>query len=184
MTQSAYSSKSFGPHTGFNIDSQTRRDICNITLNNAPGIPEDERRANARRIVACVNACAGIPIEDLEAVPLEFGLMGSIERLQLHNTALLEALKDIVEQWEKQYQAAKASADRHNNSDGVGIYFDYIPYPLVPKWIETARAAIASAERSQPITIHEFTGEPDPTDLARDYNDAVANADQPTPYDP
>jgi cobalamin biosynthesis protein CobT len=31
-----------------------------------PGLPMDERRKNARRIVACVNACAGISNEDLE----------------------------------------------------------------------------------------------------------------------
>lgn len=28
----------------------------------------EQSRANARRIVACVNACAGIPTEELEAV--------------------------------------------------------------------------------------------------------------------
>lgn len=128
MTQSAYSSKLFGSHTGFNIDSQTRRDICNITLNNAPGIPEDERRANARRIVACVNACAGIRIEDLEAVPLEFGLMGSLERLQLQNTELLEALKNLhVAAWEQGCTA------------------------LLSDELKAARAAIAKAEGNHEI---------------------------------
>ena len=31
---------------------------------------------------------------------------------------------------------------------------------------------------------HEFTGEPDPTDLARDYNEAAEPGNQPTEYDP
>ena len=32
------------------------------------GRPSETANANARRIVACVNACAGIPTEDLEKV--------------------------------------------------------------------------------------------------------------------
>lgn len=31
---------------------------------------------------------------------------------------------------------------------------------------------------------NEFTGEPDPTDLARDYNEAAEYGNQPTEYDP
>lgn len=31
---------------------------------------------------------------------------------------------------------------------------------------------------------NEFTGEPDPTDLARDYNEAAEHGNQPTEYDP
>lgn len=33
-------------------------------------IPEEAAKANVRRIVACVNACAGIPTEELEAMTL------------------------------------------------------------------------------------------------------------------
>lgn len=52
--------------------------------------------------------------------------------------------------------------------------------------VKAARAAIAAAEGDQPThpeNAHEFTGEPDPCDLARDYNEGVIDADQPTPYD-
>lgn len=44
-----------------------------------------------------------------------------------------------------------------------------------------ARAAIEKAT-TNPDNIH--TGEPDPTDLARDYNEATEYANQPTEYDP
>ena len=59
---------------------------------------------NARRIVACVNACAGMPIKDLEAVPekglfrlAEFANKTVIERDTYRELCgeLLFALKDI-----------------------------------------------------------------------------------------
>ena len=58
LSQSQYDSGLFGEHTGFNITAHgddltpSGRAICNITLNNAVGIPEEERRANAQFIAA------------------------------------------------------------------------------------------------------------------------------------
>lgn len=48
-----YSSKMFGTHNGFQIiGNNGRRFVCDVTLNNAVGIPEDERQANAKLIAA------------------------------------------------------------------------------------------------------------------------------------
>jgi Iap family predicted aminopeptidase len=52
---------------------------------------------------------------------------------------------------------------------------------LLSEELKAARAAIAEAEWIEP---EEHTGEPDPTDLARDYNEAIEYGDEPTPYDP
>ena len=192
--------------------------------------------ANARRIVAAVNATANIKTEVLESIAHPGGhslLDGAswkneamihaklnnqawdkVEQLQSQNARLLDALKGVCQNmgWD---------------DDGL----DHIDY------VRTARAAIAEAETSsahpsQPAqvianltrklgdaikalrdiaeTLMEITGgsgpvqgsvsdareiakealkpyqpdSPDPTDLARDYNDALRDADQPTPYDP
>lgn len=65
-------------------------------------IPFDEAKANARRIVACVNACEGIQTEMLELFGAEFWEKESkeIEQLQAQNERLLEALKYSLEAME------------------------------------------------------------------------------------
>lgn len=96
---------------------------------------------------------------------------------------MLEALKIAAEIAEKNYQAECFEVDWHNNNTpGVGQNTDYKTSPPRPKWLESARAAIARAEGAQPE--QEHTGEPDPTDLARDYNESAEHGNQPTEYDP
>ena len=57
-----------------------------------------EMKANARRIVACVNACEGIDTEVLEALPLNFKQHAiEFEILKAQNARLLEALKGFAE---------------------------------------------------------------------------------------
>jgi hypothetical protein len=63
-----------------------------------------EVEANARRIVACVNACAGIPTESLNQGGLDalidahirIGRSNTINCLQAENKRLREALKQIA----------------------------------------------------------------------------------------
>ena len=50
-----------------------------------------DRVANARRIVACVNACAGIPSEMLEAMP-----SGPVSLLPMY--ARIEKQRELIEQ--------------------------------------------------------------------------------------
>ena len=61
--------------------------ICRIEniVKQTPISAEDE--SNARRIVACVNACAGIPTDVLEAMPLgPAGLLPMYSRLEQRAT--------------------------------------------------------------------------------------------------
>jgi hypothetical protein len=54
--------------------------------------------ANARRIVACVNACAGITSEELEWIARSGGMLGpraDIERIAKQRDQLLAALKSL-----------------------------------------------------------------------------------------
>lgn len=41
-------------------------DAGSVRIRQEPGAPREELAANARRLAACVNACAGISTEDLE----------------------------------------------------------------------------------------------------------------------
>lgn len=43
--------------------------VCDVWPRGDDGMASEEGKANARRIVACVNACEGIPTEDLEQSP-------------------------------------------------------------------------------------------------------------------
>lgn len=76
---------------------------------------------------------------------------------------LLKSLKQCVREYEIIRDAQPA-----------GKHFPY------PQHIIEARKIIARAEGVE----NEFTGEPDPTDLARDYNEAAEHGNQPTEYDP
>lgn len=63
--------------------NQSARDICRLTYSGRPFDPPEEQRVpNAERIVACVNACAGI---NPEAVPeLLAALEGLLEEVDAH----------------------------------------------------------------------------------------------------
>jgi len=77
VTNDQYSSALFGNHIGFTIkswDGRLLRDVCNITLNNAVGIPEAERKANAQFIVRACN-CHD---ELLEACRLTLDILDNI----------------------------------------------------------------------------------------------------------
>lgn len=52
--------------------------------------------ANARRIVACVNACRGLSTDDLEKSGLVSAVGYELQRLQVQRDELLSALKNLV----------------------------------------------------------------------------------------
>lgn len=55
--------------------------------------------ANARRIVACVNACEGISADELEEIASTGGMLGpreDVARIAKQRDALLEALEELV----------------------------------------------------------------------------------------
>lgn len=79
---------------------------------------------NARRIVACVNACAGLPAEQLEVSPLG-GVLNGVAGLIAQRDELLAALEIIV-----------ASEEFHGDS----FVCDFVTLQGV------ARAAIAKAK--------------------------------------
>lgn len=89
--------------------------------------------ANARRIVACVNACAGIPTDTLELVSsFEQAGIKTIREMERQRDELLEALRAVMAG--SRYYEIRGEADWHEIS--------------MPKRdaLEKARAAIAKAE--------------------------------------
>lgn len=81
---------------------------------------------------------------------------------------LLEALKD-VSKLQSQTRTSFDPADAETMWD------------ILQQVFTIADMAIYHAEGNPD---NEYTGEPDPTDLARDFNDAIMDGNQPTPYDP
>ena len=62
-------------------------------------LPADVHEANARRIVACVNACEGISTDELEEIASTGGMLGpreDVARIAKQRDELLAALKDLV----------------------------------------------------------------------------------------
>lgn len=88
------------------------------------------------------------------------------EQLEKH-ARLIAAAPDLLE-------ALKRMVYYHDHFEAINP--EYLRFCL-----SAARAAIAAAEWIEP---EEHTGEPDPTDLARDYNEAIEFGEQPTEYDP
>ncbi len=90
--------------------------------------------ANARRIVAAVNACAGIDTEDLER---HYNAGGGID------SAMEEAaLRDHVKVWQ---QSDKLRAALQNVVDAWSSQFERQGH-LAPEWCKQARAALAATE--------------------------------------
>jgi hypothetical protein len=102
---------------------QSRGEICGMDIE-FTGKHGEEQKANARRIVACVNACAGIPTDVLEHA-MEFGAAGiqTIESVKKQRDELLAALSALIDM-DVSYQRG----------------------PVVEQAVETARAAIASVK--------------------------------------
>lgn len=59
-------------------------------------VSQDVTDANARRIVACVNACRGLSTDVLERMPTG-GLLNATAELLTRRAQLLEALEAVVE---------------------------------------------------------------------------------------
>lgn len=68
--------------------------ILTVTLEDGTAFGAVYSEDDARRIVACVNACAGLPTEQLEASPLG-GVLNGVAGLIAQRDQLLAALQDV-----------------------------------------------------------------------------------------
>lgn len=74
--------------------------------------------ANARRIVACVNACAGIPIDMLEAMPSgPAALLPMYARLEKQRDDLLAALEGLTSDIQSLIGESCGVSGLHMNGD-------------------------------------------------------------------
>lgn len=62
---------------------------------------------------------------------------------------LVAILERIVNEEYMRYHRAYLAAVEHNNSEGVGIRFDYVSYPTLPKWYDEAQALIVKTKESK-----------------------------------
>ena len=120
----------------WNVSCDANGTSCHQTLRTANGVivgfvvdhrrdySEPDTRASARRLVACWNACEGLPTEVLEHAASTGDSLGGHIKLTAQRDELLAALKRVV-------QADDACVLRQED-------------------IERARAAIAKAEGTTP----------------------------------
>lgn len=112
--------------------------VCNPNTENTDGCD----KANAQRIVVCVNACEGIPTKLLEQGAGFWEKANSYDEerdaafadLLRENARLLEALKWTVENLQ----------EASGLTDSEGGYYTYVYRPV----INAANAAIAEAEKT------------------------------------
>lgn len=70
--------------------------VCEVWPRDESGFPDGEGRANARRIVACWNACHGLPTDELEQKGLACAFGTQLLLLEQHRDTLLEALNGVL----------------------------------------------------------------------------------------
>ena len=95
------------------VSGKRRRYVANVQVHQAPraagAFEEMERKANARRIVACVNACDGISTDELEEISRTGGMLGpreDVARTAKQRDELLEALEEMVRTFDKNHAPA------------------------------------------------------------------------------
>lgn len=97
------------------------------------GPQNDEQFSNVRRIVACVNACAGIPIYMLEAMPSgPASLLPMYARLEKQRDELMAALEDIANDYADRFDMESPSTN-----------------PGIKSCVKQAKSAIARVKGQQ-----------------------------------
>lgn len=106
-------------------NDEVRKYWCITTRDTGRHYPPEVSNANARRIVACINACAGFSTEDLEIAPEK----------SLHNLALFS--KQLNEQREELLEALENMVSMMDSGDEHGHGSE---------WYKKAKSAIAKAK--------------------------------------
>lgn len=81
---------------GKSVGSADGTGVCEVWPRDENGFPDGEGRANARRIVACWNACHGLPTDELEQKGLACAFGTQLLLLEQHRDTLLEALNGVL----------------------------------------------------------------------------------------
>lgn len=69
--------------------------VCDVWPRGGDGMVSEEGKSNARRIVACVNACRGLSTDDLERKGLVAAVGNQLLDIEKQRDELLEALKHL-----------------------------------------------------------------------------------------
>lgn len=112
------------PHGTIYIEARLRPGTLQEVAACGPTEAPEQREANARRIVSCVNALDGLPQDALDGGWTAKGASAHAKRLETVNEDLLDALSEMVERFEPH---AWGSSDNRRDA------------------LENARAAIAKA---------------------------------------
>lgn len=177
---------------------------CMIASTKTEMVFKDRMEANARRITAAVNACAGIPTEELEGAGAGFwGRYAARNGKQ--RDEVLDVLKAIINEWPRQknlfpelnrdgwMDLAIKNGQRviDNLPSESASYFIGTPEGIEDidaKQLDDMMEAQAEARRlkSERIEAEHYPvdpNEPDYDNQAKDYAEDQRFAEQPTEYD-
>lgn len=90
--------------------SPSFREIAQISRCYQGDRDKEMEQANARRIVACVNACAGVPMDWLES-----GLPGCLQNVREERDAYLQQRDDLLSELRAAHQIIKNSLNIMDN---------------------------------------------------------------------
>ena len=62
-----------------------------------------------------------------------------IYKIETEKQNVYHLLSEMLTEFEYEYQKELNRVSEHNNSDWVGIKFDYLNNPTIPSWVEKAR---------------------------------------------
>lgn len=105
-------------------------------------LAQKEREANARRIVACVNACAGISTEILESPSWKIAMQSSLSMWQSYCEKKMQ-LEDAIEQRDELLAALQTFVDEHEECTDAA---DWMAFMCSTEALHVAEEAIASVK--------------------------------------
>lgn len=79
---------------GKSVGSADGTGVCEVWPRDENGFPDGEGRANARRIVACWNACHGLPTDELEQKGLASAFGNQLLQVEKQRDVLIELLRE------------------------------------------------------------------------------------------
>lgn len=83
---------------GMSVGATDSTGVCEVWPRDESGFPDSEGKANARRIVACWNACHGLPTDELEQNGLASAFGNQLLQVEQQRDALRKALEWTDEQ--------------------------------------------------------------------------------------
>lgn len=126
--------------SGQSVGSSDGYGVCEVWPRDEDNFPDTEGKANARRIVACVNACRGLSTDELEKHGLVSAVGTELIELKKQRDQLLAAIEKASE------YIGNQEVPTSTHSNGMTHLLSTINIKEHLRISETINAAIAAAK--------------------------------------